>query len=151
MKKILFVCTGNTCRSSMAEAIFNNMAKEKGNSDMKATSAGIEAIDGMPANDKAIETLKARGVDMSAHKSRKIRNAHIEESDIILTMTRIHKIQLQAAFPKAHGKVFTLLEYANDNSKLDIADPYGQSPEVYERCANELEKAIKSVTRGRGY
>jgi len=151
MKKILFVCTGNTCRSSMAEAIFNNMAQEKGNSDMKATSAGIEAIDGMPANDKAIDTLKARGIDMSAHKSRKIRSSHIEESDLVLAMTRLHKVRLLSEYPKAQGKVFTLLEYADDNSKLDIADPYGQSPEVYERCANELEKAIKSVTRGRGY
>jgi protein-tyrosine-phosphatase len=145
MKKILFVCTGNTCRSSMAEAIFNNMAKEKEDLNMKAESAGIEAIDGMSANDKAIWTLNHRGIDMSAHKSRRIRSAYIEESDLVLAMTRLHKIQILSAYPQANGKVFTLLEYAGENSKLDIADPYGQSHEIYERCADELEKSIRAA------
>jgi len=146
MKKILFVCTGNTCRSSMAEAIFNNIAQEKAALDVKAESAGIEAIDGMPANDKAIETLKHRGMDMSAHKSRKIKSAHIDESDIVLTMTRLHKNQLLAAFPKAKGKVFTLLEYAGDDgSTTDIADPYGHSAEIYERSADIIEKSITQI------
>lgn len=145
MKKILFVCTGNTCRSSMAEAIFNNIAKEKEDLNMKAESAGIEAIDGMPANDKAILTLKHRSVDMSAHKSRRIRSSHIEENDLVLAMTRLHKIQLLTSFPKAQGKVFTLLEYAGETSKLDVADPYGQSHEVYERCADDLEKSIRAA------
>ena len=146
MKKILFVCTGNTCRSSMAEAIFNNIAKEKSTLDMKAESAGIEAIDGMPANDKAIETLKRRGIDMSPHKSKKIKSTHIDESEIVLTMTRLHKNQLLAAFPKARGKVFTLLEYAGDGSTTaDVADPYGQSAEIYERSADIIEKAITQI------
>jgi len=146
MKKVLFVCTGNTCRSSMAEAIFNKMTEEKEYLDMAAESAGVEATNGMPANDKAIETLKQIGIDMNAHKSRKIKSEHIEGSDLVLTMTRLHKIQLLSAYPKAKGKVFTLLEYAGDKDSLtsDIADPYGQSAEAYKQCANKIEKAIRA-------
>jgi len=145
LEKILFVCTGNTCRSSMAESIFNDLTKNDESIKAKAESAGTEAFDGMPANDKAIETLKTRGIDMNAHKSRRINAKIVDENDLILTMTRLHKLQIQTLYPQVKGKVFTLKEYAGDEETPDIADPFGHTPSVYIRCADELEVAIRAV------
>ncbi len=84
---------------------------------------------------------------MSAHKSRRVSARIVDGNDLILTMTRLHKMQILSAYPQAKGKVFTLKEYAgnSETSTPDIADPYGQPPEVYSRCADELEKSIKAA------
>ena len=146
MKTILLICTGNTCRSSMAEAILKDMLRnsETITEDIRVLSAGIWAIEGQGASPHSIEVLKNKNIDLSNHRSRPLTRELIEESDLILTMTGNHKRQILNAMPKAKDKVFTLKEFAEEDN-LDISDPYGQSIEVYSSTAEEIEKALKKV------
>ncbi|TYQ14679.1 UNVERIFIED_CONTAM: protein-tyrosine phosphatase/ribose 5-phosphate isomerase B [Acetivibrio alkalicellulosi] len=154
MKKVLFVCTGNTCRSSMAEGIFNKMALDMDKQDdLKAFSAGVCAFDGDGANPHAIKVLnEVFGIDISSHRSAKLKDSHIENAYLILAMTKNHKNTIVSLFPQAIDKTFSLKEYVlGDNvtkDSLDVHDPYGRPIIVYENCARDLKNIIeKLITR----
>jgi len=152
VKQILFVCTGNTCRSSMAKAIFDNFTQKESIADLKAESAGTAALDGMRASDRAIEVMKEMGIDLSSHRSKKINEQIVDESSLILTMTRMHKMQVLNEYPRSQGKVYTLKEFADAKEGLskDIGDPFGQSVEVYRNCANEIKAALEKALNNFG-
>jgi len=129
--KVLFVCTGNTCRSSMAEGIFNHIAKEKGTEHV-AESAGIMTYDGLPATDEAIQVLKEEyNIDISNHKSRSIKREYLENADFVFAMTDMQRESLITKYPEFADKIFTLNEFAD--LKGDIDDPFGQR----KRCIQE--------------
>ena len=136
---VLFVCTGNTCRSPMAAALFNKIAVER-DLDVRIESAGLFANDGAPASNGAIIAMKKYGIDLLGHHSQSINTELIEKSDLILTMTAAHKAVLE---PSAQGKTFTLCEYAGINGTID--DPYGGDVAEYEECAEKLNKALEKV------
>ena len=149
---ILFVCTGNTCRSSMAEGIFKSMLKEMKIEGINVSSAGISAFEGEAANEKAIVTLNKKGIDIKNHRARQLTRKIINESDLVLTMTESHKKTILNLFPECTGKVYALKEYAcilsDDESageNPDIADPYGFGCDVYEITAAEIEKQLKKI------
>ena len=136
---ILFVCTGNTCRSAMAAALFNKIAVER-DLDVRIESAGIFAKDGEPASNEAIIAMKKYDIDLLGHHAQSINTELIEKSDLILVMTAAHKLVLESA---AKDKVFTLSEYAGIGE--DIEDPYGGDISEYEECAEKLYRALEKV------
>lgn len=122
MKHILFVCTGNTCRSPMAEALFRKMAKDRG-INAEARSAGVAAMDGMSMSRHAEAVLRDHDIE-DRLRSKSLQAEAVDWSDLILTLTQGHKQQVIRSFPHAADKVFTLKEYAeNDGDVLnDLAE-----------------------------
>lgn len=136
-KKILFVCTGNTCRSAMAAAIMNDIAI-KNDLDILIESAGIFAYIGQKASSEAIQAMKEMNIDLSSHRSKPLTDELINKADIILTMTKAHKQLIEQMAP---DKVFTLSEYA-DGTQRDIIDPFGGDIEEYRQTATEIYGAL---------
>lgn len=142
--KILFVCTGNTCRSPMAAAIARRVAQERGMVDAVIESAGTSAWDGQPASDGALLVGLERQLDLNEHRSRTITAALIEDTDLILTMGPHHRDQVEGM--GGGGKTFLLSTYASHGAEdKPISDPFGGDLETYRTTADELEAAIRKV------
>ena len=145
LMRLLFVCTGNTCRSSMAEAIAKKKINENEKyKDIIVESAGVFAFNGSSASNEAIYVMQNRGIDLKYHKARSITPDIIKNADLILTMTENHKRAVSDISKSANMKTFTLKEYAS-GEKGDILDPFGHNIKVYESCADELEMYIEKV------
>lgn len=129
---ILFVCTGNTCRSPMAAAILSKIAHDN-DMDLMIDSAGLMAEDGACASDNAISAMIEMRIDISQHRAHQITNDDIIQADVILTMTEGQKMILEQAAP---NKTFTLAEFAG--SYGDISDPYGGDLDEYRETAREI-------------
>jgi protein-tyrosine-phosphatase len=131
----------------MAEAMFKEFIKEvDGHKDIKVLSAGTWAIEGRKASKNAIEALKEKDIDLTSHTSKPLTKEMVEEADVILTMTKNHKMQIINGLPEAKEKVYTLKEFAHGNADvIDISDPYGQDIRIYKACADEIEKALKEI------
>lgn len=137
MKKILFVCTGNTCRSPMAEAVFNKMAKDGGITGYTAESAGISAYEGSPASGNATAVMNETGIDISGHRARNVTREVLESSAAVYCMTEGHAAMLKALFPEYSAKIKIL--------GGGIPDPFGGSINVYRSCRNRLTDALKAL------
>lgn len=147
MLNILFVCTGNTCRSVMAEALLRHYWEREGDDrELKISSAGLAAIPGDQASEHVHTLLSEEGVDVSAHEAALLNDALVEKAELILVMTAGHKEALLARFPQAGSKTYLLKEYAGINaSNLDVADPFGCSLAKYRHALEEIRESIAKL------
>src|SRR5207248_65287 len=147
MKIILFVCTGNVCRSPMAEGLFRHAVKGRG--DFRALSAGVGAIEGQPPSAYAVEALRELGIDISQQRSRMLSAELVNQADYIFGMTHGHVDAINLLYPQAAEKTFLLREFDEtlDVFEKDIPDPIGGSYEVYLDCRDQIEQGIASMLK----
>lgn len=133
--KITFVCTGNTCRSAMAEGICKKILADRGIKGIECQSCGLGAFNGDSASPLAIEAAKEHGADISAHRSRQINQYIFDETSLMVCMTARHKQAVMTLNPKFKIVV----------PEPEISDPYGGSKEVYELCADQIESFVAAL------
>jgi protein-tyrosine-phosphatase len=167
--RILFICTGNLCRSPMAEALMRAELEDRGCELVEVTSAGTWASDGYGATGDAIEVLSAYGIELAGHRSRAVEAAHVEAADLVVAMTSVHLREIERLDPRARAKTLLLKEIveiawegdASDMAgrlalllagtrpkprrELDLDDPIGLPLRAYERCARELRAGIRAL------
>lgn len=140
MNHILFVCTGNTCRSPMAEAMLKSMNIP----GIEVKSAGIFAENGGNASANAIKVLDEFNIPHQ-HQSSQLNEELIAWADYILTMTDGHKQTIAGRYPRAIEKTFTLKEFAKMEGYTDISDPYGGSVDTYRKTFLQMKEAIEKI------
>ena len=146
MHSILFVCSANMCRSPMAEALFSNLLKQRGEmSDWNVSSAGVWALEGNPASTGGLKALERRGIDLRYHRARQVTREMIVNNDLILVMEQDHKEALCASFPHYAAKIYLLAEMVGLSH--DIRDPIGGMTADYEDTADELERLFEAGFR----
>ena len=145
MKRVLFVCTGNICRSPMAEGLFRHNVR--GRSSFEVYSAGVGAMDGQPPSDYAVRALAELGIDISHQRSNSLSAELVSKADYIFGMTHSHVDDITLLYPQAAEKTFLLREFDEtlDFFEKDISDPIGGSYEVYANCRDQIEQGIASM------
>jgi glycine hydroxymethyltransferase len=147
MKTVLFICTGNVCRSPMAEGIFRHAVRSRG--DYRVLSAGLGAMEGQPPSAFAVQAVKELGIDIAGQRSHMLTPELVEQADFIFGMTHSHVDTVMMLYPQAAEKTFLLREFDEtlDWYEKDISDPIGGSYEVYLNCRDQIEQGIVSLLR----
>lgn len=143
MKKLIFVCTGNTCRSPMAEGLLKHLLGSKCGWDI--SSAGVRASNGLPASPGSLAALREKGIDLTGHYSRRLTPQMIREADLLVTMTRGHRDAILEISPESAGKVFLLKSFGIAQCAADIYDPVGEALDVYRRVRDEIDAALPDL------
>ncbi len=148
---VMFVCTGNICRSAMAHWMLVKKLVDLKRDDIKVSSCGIYAETGDGPTTEAIEVMKNFDVDLTKHRAINIKNANLRSMDVILCATNAHKIAVLNMFPDLEGNVYTLKEYVGYDKefhkKIDLDDPWGYGEDVYRFCALEIDDCLNLLLK----
>jgi RpiB/LacA/LacB family sugar-phosphate isomerase len=147
MKTILFLCTGNVCRSPMAEGIFRHAVAGRG--DFRIVSAGLGAVDGQPPTHHSVQAMKEIGIDISRQRSNALTAELVRSADLILGMTHSHTDTVMLLYPSAAEKTFLLREFDDtlEPYEKDISDPIGSPYDVYVECRDQIEQGIVTLIK----
>ena len=139
MKTIVFVCTGNTCRSPMAECMFQALVREHGlEKEWRVLSAGTYAASGAPASTGSLRAMQRRGLSLESHKSQAVTRALLDSADLVVGMGQSHIMQLRMMYPDCQTPMFAF-------DDPPVSDPYGGTDADYERAAQDIQRQLPSL------
>lgn len=140
---LLFICTGNICRSPMAEYLMRKRLGTK--SPWQIGSAGINTFNGQAASPEGVEVLAEMGIDMRAHRSQRLTRDLVDDASILVVMTASHRDQIVSQYRDAREKVFLLRSFAPGNRSGDIDDPIGSPSDVYRTTRDAIDDALPGL------
>lgn len=152
-KIVLFVCTGNSCRSLIAEELFKRMLQESVESNpsgkdilsqIEVRSAGVAPLAGMNPPPGTLKVMRREGIDVSGHRAISLYPELVRKSSLIVVMERKHQEEVLDMVHESGDKVFLLKSFSEVSSEheLDLSDPIGHSLDVYKRCTSEIKKGL---------
>lgn len=146
MKRILFVCSGNTCRSPLAEVIARQLLPTRLDFEVEIASAGASAVEGTPASQYSLEVARDHGLDLSGHRSRALTAAMVRDADLIVTMGNRHREAVGAIDADALEHTYLLTNFS-DHQLGEIPDPVGGDCATYERTYLTIRECVEAMAQ----